>query len=72
MTNLSRHDRHRPAAASAHNESRLLEQIAYFEARLAEIGYLGDCAYEKAMVRVYQSRRQELNDQLAALRLAVA
>ncbi len=70
MTDSPGHDHHRPRAARTHHESRLLEQIAYFEARLVEIGYLGDCAYEKAMVRVYLSRRQELNDQLAALRQA--
>ena len=44
--------------------SRLLEEIAYLEARLIAIGHNGDCAYEKAMARSYSEllklRRQEL------------
>jgi hypothetical protein len=34
--------------------SRLLEEIAYLEARLIAIGQTGDCAYEKAMARSYR------------------
>ena len=36
-----------------HSHSRLLEEIAYLEARLITIGQNGDCAYEKAMARSY-------------------
>ena len=47
-----------------HIHSRLLEEIAYLEARLIAIGQNGDCAYEKAMARSYSEllklRRQEL------------
>lgn len=51
-----------PAREQSH--SRLLEEIAYLEARLIAIGHTGDCAYEKAMARSYtqllQLRRSEL------------
>jgi hypothetical protein len=44
-------------------ETRVLEEIAFLEARLAQLGS-GDCAYEKSMVRTYaallQARRQQL------------
>ena len=43
---------------------RLLEEIAWLEARLLGMGFTGDCAYEKKMARSYQellqARRQEL------------
>lgn len=46
------------------SHSRLVEEIAYLEARLIAIGQTGDCAYEKAMARSYtqllQQRRREL------------
>ena len=37
-----------------HSYSRLVEEIAYLEARLITIGQNGDCAYEKAMARSYR------------------
>ncbi len=37
-----------------HSHSRLLEEIAYLEARLIAIGQTGDCAYEKSMARSYR------------------
>lgn len=44
-------------------ETRLLEEIAFLEARLNQLGS-GDCAYEKSMVRTYaallEGRRQQL------------
>lgn len=47
-----------------HSQSRLIEEIAYLEARLIAIGQTGDCAYEKSMARSYsqllQQRRREL------------
>ena len=38
---------------------QILEQIAYFEARLEEMDGSGDCAYEKSLVRVYEARLGE-------------
>lgn len=44
--------------------ARLEEEICYMEARLEEIGFEGDCAYERAMSRFYReqiaSRRKQL------------
>ena len=44
--------------------ARLEEEISYMEARLEEIGFEGDCAYERAMSKFYRdqiaSRRKEL------------
>lgn len=45
--------------------SRLEEEIYYMEVRLTEIGFDGDCAYERAMIKFYReqiaSRRQQLD-----------
>ena len=53
-----------PTAHRDHSHGRLLEEIAYIEARLIAIGHTGDCAYEKSMARSYtqllQLRRREL------------
>ena len=53
-----------PAPHHDHSYSRLLEEIAYLEARLITIGQTGDCAYEKSMARSYrqllQQRRRDL------------
>ncbi len=47
-----------------HSHARLLEEIAYLEARLIAIGQTGDCAYEKSLARSYsellRARRREL------------
>ena len=44
---------------------RIREEIAYLETRLGEIGYDGDCGYEKAMIRFFEQqvdmRRNWLN-----------
>lgn len=49
-----------------HVHGRLLEEIAWLEARLVSIGHTGDCAYEKKLARSYQellaARRRELAD----------
>ena len=37
----------------------LLEEKASIEKRLEELGYDGDCAYEKAMVAFYKKRLDE-------------
>lgn len=53
--------RYRPGV---HSRERLKEEIRYMEARLDEIGFEGDCAYERAMSRFFveqiASRRQQL------------
>ena len=45
----------------------LRQEIAFFEARLTEMGERGDCAYEHALSKAYQVLRQERSNQLAAL-----
>ncbi len=61
-----------PAYAS-HGEKReeqaLIEDIAYFEARLEQMGDLGDCAYERAMSRFYERLVGERRASLASLRV---
>ena len=49
-------------------EQALIEDIAYFEARLEQMGDLGDCAYERAMSRFYERLVGERRDSLASLR----
>jgi hypothetical protein len=39
----------------AGKRQQILEKIAYFESRLEEMGGSGDCAYEKSLVRVYET-----------------
>lgn len=54
----------RPVQHPDHGYSRLLEEIAYLEARLIAIGQTGDCAYEKSLARSYtellRARRRQL------------
>lgn len=45
----------------------LRQEIAYFERRLREMGDEGDCAYERALTRVYRLLLKERRDQLTAL-----
>lgn len=45
---------------------RITEEIAYMEARLAEIGHDGDCAYEKAIVRFFQEQLEVRRARLRA------
>ena len=49
------------------SHSRLLEEIAYLEARLIAIGQTGDCAYEKSMARSYNQLLQERRRELSTL-----
>ncbi len=46
---------------------QILEQIAYFETRLEEMGGSGDCAYEKSLVRVYETQLGEQRQLLMSL-----
>ncbi|MBK7542355.1 MAG: hypothetical protein IPP10_12915 [Candidatus Competibacteraceae bacterium] len=46
----------------------LRQEIAFFEARLHEMGEEGDCAYEHALSRAYETLLRERRDQLSQLR----
>ena len=46
--------------------ARLREEIAYIEARLAEIGDDGDCAYENAMIRFFEQELAQRRAHLSA------
>lgn len=46
---------------------QILELITYFESRLEEMGGSGDCAYEKSLVRVYETRLGEQRGLLKSL-----
>lgn len=43
----------------------LRQEIAFFEGRLTEMGESGDCAYERALSKVYQALLSERRHQLA-------
>ena len=45
----------------------LRQEIAFFEARLSEMGEQGDCAYEHALSRAYETLLRERRDQLSQL-----
>ena len=42
-----------------HDPIRLRDEIAHMEARLADIGDDGDCAYERAMIRFFTEQLAE-------------
>ncbi len=45
----------------------LLEEKASIEKRLKELGYDGDCAYEKAMVAFYNRRLEQCVELIAEM-----
>jgi hypothetical protein len=45
----------------------LRQEIAFFEARLHEMGEKGDCAYEHALSRAYETLLRERRGQLTQL-----
>ncbi|MFO1372428.1 MAG: hypothetical protein U1F42_08545 [Candidatus Competibacteraceae bacterium] len=45
----------------------LRQEIAFFETRLNEMGETGDCAYEHALSRAYETLLRERRYQLAQL-----
>lgn len=45
----------------------LRQEIAFFEARLKEMGETGDCAYERALSKTYRIFLQQRRGQLAQL-----
>ena len=55
-----------PNCQSHHSSKRdcLLDEKATIEKRLHQLGYDGDCAYEKALVSFYSNRLEECNRQL--------
>jgi hypothetical protein len=57
-----------PSHIDKREEQALIEDIAYFEARLEQMGDLGDCAYERAMTRFYERLVGERRVSLARLR----
>lgn len=62
-------DNHRSAhstRARILNEDQLIEEIAWFETRLFEIGG-GECAYEKGLARVYEETLCDHRKRLANL-----
>jgi len=56
-----------PRTQRDHSYTRLLEEIAYLEARLIAIGQTGDCAYEKSLARSYSELLRTRRMQLATL-----
>ena len=54
--------------ATKADEEFLVEDIKYFEARLQEMGYDGDCAYERALAQSFERRVIEQKGALANLR----
>lgn len=50
-------------------EARLMEEIAFFEARLLEMGHSGDCAYENALAGTYQALLDARRHALTLLRV---
>lgn len=53
---------------SADEAHRLRAEIAFFEARISEMGGDGDCAYEKALVRQYRQLIAERRERLESRR----
>lgn len=49
-------------------KDRLMEEIAFFESRLLEMGHSGDCAYENALARTYQALLDARRHALTVLR----
>lgn len=50
-------DNKRIAKVHEYNDPKQVQaEIAYLEARIEEIGYEGDCAYERAMSRFFSEQ----------------
>ncbi|WP_303908541.1 hypothetical protein [Thiohalomonas denitrificans] len=64
MENMAHFYSRLPVTPTEH-QTRLLEEIAYLEARLRDIGITGDCAYEKSLARSYDALLRERREQLA-------
>ena len=64
---LDNHQTGHPIYARTLSEGQLLDEIAWFEGRLIEIGGNGDCAYEKALARSYEQAVSSHRERLATL-----
>ncbi len=64
MENIARFYSQLPVSPTEH-QTRLLEEVAYLEMRLHDIGLTGDCAYEKSLARSYDALLRERRDKLA-------
>jgi len=53
MSNTEKVHLRQPASI---DPQRIREEIASLESRLNEIGYDGDCAYERAMIRFFEQQ----------------
>lgn len=63
------HHSTRSTPARGHDRAlRLLEEIATLQRRLDDMGLDGDCAYERAISRLYTGMLEDRKQQLAALR----
>ncbi len=56
--------------AGYHRTRQLLEEIATLERRLEDMGLDGDCAYERAISRLYTGMVEDRKQQLAVLGVA--
>lgn len=48
--------RPRPAVHASSDPERVRAEIAYMESRLEEIGFEGDCGYERAMIKLFEEQ----------------
>ena len=55
-----------------HDPQRLLDEVRYLAARLHQIGWTGDSAYENALRRCYEIELNRRLDRLAAVGHPVA
>ncbi len=53
---MSKNESADPRHPAFTDPDRIREEIASLEFRLNEIGYDGDCAYEKAMIRFFEEQ----------------
>jgi hypothetical protein len=64
---MMRESQHGRCRSVVHSPERLEEEIRYMEARLDEIGFEGDCAYERAMSRFFSEQIAARRQQLAGM-----
>ena len=57
-----------PALALDRRLEDLVSEIALLQSRIEGMGLDGDCAYERALLKVYRSLLEQRNQELRALR----
>ena len=57
-----------PSLAPARRMEDLVSEIALLQSRIEGMGLDGDCAYERALLKVYRSLLEQRNQELRALR----